>query len=248
MPPIVLLHGFTGSPESWASVAPALDPDRLLVPTLVGHDGSPGPESVRSFDDELDRVAHVIRASGLDRPHVVGYSMGGRVTIGLLVRHPDLFRGATIIGADPGLTDVAQREARARTEEEWARLLEEEGIGTFVATWEAQPVFGTQDRVDDDVLARQRRIRMTHEPLGLARAVRVLGLAAMPDYRPALPTIRTPVRVVAGGDDAKFRILAAETAAGIPGAELRILEGLGHNPVLERPEVIVRLLKELEES
>lgn len=251
-PPLVLIHGFTGSPDSWAEVraglGAGLDASGLHVPALVGHDGTPGDDGGATFDEELDRLADGIRASGLDRPHVVGYSMGGRVALGLVVRHPELFRGATLIGSNPGLADAGDRVARARKDEEWARLLEAEGIGTFVAAWEALPLFGTQDRVDADALARQRRIRMAHDPHGLARALRVLGLAAMPDYRPTLARVRVPVRVVAGGDDTRFTVLAREMARRIGGAELRILAGLGHNPVLERPAVITRLLKELEET
>jgi hypothetical protein len=44
----------------------------------------------------------------------------------LLVHHPDLFVRATIVGAHPGLDDETLRTERAQSDEQWARLLENE--------------------------------------------------------------------------------------------------------------------------
>lgn len=251
IPPLVLLHGFTGGPGSWDAVRRLLGPDealfrRVLAPPLLGHDGTPGSDTVRTFDDEVDRLAGSIRASGVDRPHLVGYSMGGRVALGLLVRHPDRFRGATLIGASPGLADAAEREARRQRDEAWARLLETEGLDTFVAAWEALPLFGSQERAPAGALTHQRRVRRAHDPRGLARSLRVIGLAAMPDLRPALERVDLPVRVVAGADDDKFSALGREMVERLPYGELRLIPDTGHNVVLERPAEIDRLLKELQ--
>jgi 2-succinyl-6-hydroxy-2,4-cyclohexadiene-1-carboxylate synthase len=244
--PLVLLHGFTGSPDSWAEVRRHLATRDILAPPLLGHDGTPGQTVVRTFDEEVDRLAGVILARGRDRPHIVGYSMGGRVALGLLIRHPRLFRGATLIGASPGLSDEAERQTRARRDEEWARLLEDQGLPTFVAAWEALPLWGSQEAVPATSLAHQRLVRMSHDPLGLARALRVVGLASMPDYRPALGAISAPVCLVAGERDGKFVALAREMADLLPDAELRTVRDAGHNVVLERPAEIARMLEESE--
>lgn len=247
--PIVLLHGFTGSPASWDAVLRrpgALTPAdaRTLTPALLGHDGTPGPAGVESFDDELDRLAGEIRAPGLAAAHLVGYSMGGRLALGLLDRHPDLFASATLVGASPGLADPAEREARAARDEEWARLLDEEGLDSFVAAWEAVPLFETQARLPRDVLDHQRGIRRSHDPRGLARSLRVAGLARMPDYRPRLDRMTVPIRLVVGERDARFRALADEMAARLPAASLTLVPDAGHNVILERPAEIAALIRE----
>jgi 2-succinyl-6-hydroxy-2,4-cyclohexadiene-1-carboxylate synthase len=76
--------------------------------------------------------------------------------------------------------------------------------------------------------------------------LRVLGLAAMPDYGPALGGVEVPVRVVAGERDGKFVALGWDLAAACPRDAARVVAGAGHNVVLERPAEIARLLKELE--
>lgn len=243
---LVLLHGFTGAPESWDDVLRQLGPAEAFVPALIGHDGTPGDPDVGTFEDEVDRLARLVAARWADPSHVVGYSMGGRLALGLLVRHPGLFRGGTLIGASPGLSDPTERAARARRDQEWARLLETDGLGPFLAAWEALPLFATQESAPGVAREAQRRIRTSHDPRGLARSLHVAGLATMPDYRPALERIRLPVRVVAGSRDHKFRRLAQEMVSRLPRGELRTIEGAGHNVVLERPAEIVRLLRERE--
>ncbi len=244
-PPLVLLHGFTGSPASWDEVLDDLAPaSPVLAPAALGHDGSHGPATVRTFEAEVDRLARVIRERGFDGAHLAGYSMGGRLALGLLVRHPGLFRSATLIGASPGLPDPRERDARADRDEEWARLLEQEGLPTFVAAWEALPLFRTQEALSPERRARQDEVRRSHDPGGLARSLRVLGLASMPDYRPRLAGVKMPVRLVAGEADLKFRGLAGEMARALPAASMTLVPDAGHNVILEKPEEIARLLRE----
>jgi 2-succinyl-6-hydroxy-2,4-cyclohexadiene-1-carboxylate synthase len=243
--PLVLLHGFTGAPASWAGVRRRLPRSRtVLAPALLGHDGTAGPARVQSFTDELDRLADIVRAAGTPGARLCGYSMGGRVALGLLDRHPELFASAVLIGVHPGLADGQERTARRALDEERARLLDTGDLPTFVAAWEAQPLFATQGDLPAPTVARQRRIRLSHDPRGLARALRVLGPAAMPDYRPRLAGIRIPVRLVVGERDEKFLTIARAMTAALPRARLCVVEGAGHNVVMERPEAVARLLQE----
>ena len=105
-------------------------------------------------------------------------------------------------------------------------------LEAFVEAWERLPLFATQAGVGADALAEQRAVRRGHDPEGLARSLEVLGLGAQPDLWGAA---RVPVRWWVGERDAKFR----EVLAGV-GAEC--VPGCGHNPVLEDPQGLARLL------
>jgi 2-succinyl-6-hydroxy-2,4-cyclohexadiene-1-carboxylate synthase len=246
--PLVLLHGFTGAPRSWDAVSAALgDTGPLVAPAALGHDGTPGPPDVDTFEGEVDRLAALVRERTTRPARLVGYSMGGRLAVGLLVRHPDLFASAVLIGASPGLSTASERQERARWDERWARLLDTEGLDTFVAAWEALPLFAAQEALEPAVVAEQRRIRRSHDPRGLARSLRVIGLARMPDYRPRLPDVRCPVRLVVGERDSRFRALAADMRDHLPRATVHLVPDVGHNVVLARPGAIAELLREEEE-
>ena len=238
---MVLLHGFTGAPASWDDVVAALPPEtRVLRETLACH-GAPELDTADGFDDEVERIAARLANREVRGAHLCGYSLGARVALGLLARHPERFARATLVGVNPGLATEEERMERMHTEERWQDLLRE-SLDAFVAVWERQPLLSTQRAADPDALDRQRSTRMSHRAEGLARSLRVLGLGRMPDLRGVLPSITAPVALVAGALDEKFSRLAQQVAPLLPHATVHIIEGAGHNIPLEAPRALAALL------
>lgn len=237
----MLLHGYTGSPAAWDGVHAVLATQgAVLRPALVGH--GPGTGAASDFVAEVDRLAGLIRSAGLDAVHLCGYSLGGRLALGLLARHPSLFARATLIGAHPGLPEGdVERDTRAASDEQWAQLAENDAQA-FFARWAAQPMFATQQALPATVRAALQCQRAAHDAQALAGALRALSLARMPDWQPALGAVTQPVHLMAGALDTKFVALAQRLAAQIRHATLGIVPGVGHNVVLERPDVVLDAL------
>lgn len=252
---LVCIHGFTGSPASFDPLARALAGRgvvRLCRPTLLGHRTAPGVSGetrapscrrpVLRFEEEVERVAALIVGEGFAGAHLLGYSLGARVALGLLARFPYLFAAATLIGVHPGLGSLEERAARVGSDERWCALLERRGVEAFLEAWEAQPLFATQRALDARRMAEQRRVRAAHSAEGLARALRVLGLGCMPNYRGALVTCPVKVRLVVGERDEKFSSIAGSLAQLAARVELHRVPGAGHNVLLEAREHVERLL------
>lgn len=237
----VLIHGFTGAPTSFDEIVQRLGEHTVFRPVLLGH-GAAAP-SATSFEGEVARLAAAIERAGFIGAQLCGYSLGGRLALGLLSRHPDWFPRATLVGVHPGLRDASEREARRRADERWCELLEGRGIEAFVEAWDAQPLFATQRGVADRARAAQDRVRRSHDPTELARALRVLGLAEMPCYEPWLERQAANVTLVVGEHDLKFRGIGERLAASNRGLRLVVVESAGHNVVLEAPERLVELLQ-----
>ncbi len=236
------LHGFTGHAEDWQAVAAQLPAGTSgAAEPLLGHGGG-GQATADSFGAEVDRLADRIRRASAEPVHLVGYSMGARLALGLLVGHPELFNRATLVGGQPGLRTEPERNARRREDARWIELLGQGGVQRFADAWEAQPLFASQKRLPAEVLEPVRARRRRHDPDGLARALEVLGLGAMPDLWPLLPQIAVPVTLVHGELDAKFGALAGQMAASIPGARVASVRGAGHNPMLEQPRAVAELI------
>jgi 2-succinyl-6-hydroxy-2,4-cyclohexadiene-1-carboxylate synthase len=231
---LVLLHGFTGDATSWDGVRMHLGSRSVLTPALLGH-GSSDP--ITTFEAEVDRLAQLVSENGFAGAHLCGYSLGARLALALLVRHPHVFTRATLIGGNPGLE--GDRSERLRTDERWADLLEHEGIARFTAAWESQPLFATQSTAQREA-ERTRRLR--HDPHELARSLRILGLAAMPSYWASLAAIATPVLLMTGALDAKFDALAERMHALLPRSTRIRIAGAGHNVPLERPRAVAEAL------
>ncbi len=235
---LVLLHGFTGSPASWDEVRRLLPSGvDVLAPALAGHGGP----AASSFEAEVDRIASLAPGEGFV---LAGYSLGARLALGLLVRHPGLARSAVLVGVQPGFGDEAERVRRRGDDERWARSLGEGRLDRFVEEWSKLPLFRSQADLPAASREAQRRIRLGHDPRSLAGALRALGPAAMPCWSDRLPGIRVPVRLVAGERDAKFVALARSLAERLPRADVRIVPGVGHNVILEAPRAVAGLLME----
>ncbi len=242
--PIVALHGFAGHADSWTDVRAALAaPHHLEAITLYGHDPTSPARAVIAFEAEVARVAERIRALG--RPvRLCGYSMGGRIALGVVASVPEHVASLVLVGAHPGLQQEEERRQRAAADAVWARVLEEEGIDVFLSKWQAQPLFASQAGLDPARLARQRAIRARHDPVSLAFAMTSLGLAAMPSWWSMLERVEVPIELVVGQLDEKFATLARSMQARIPPGRATVVEmpNCGHNVVLEQPEALAMLL------
>jgi 2-succinyl-6-hydroxy-2,4-cyclohexadiene-1-carboxylate synthase len=235
--PLCALHGFSRSPQSFETLALP----HLWAPFLCGHGPTPDLHS-QDFGAEIARVAALLRQNFQAPVSLLGYSMGARVALGLGLRHPDLFSRVTLIGVNPGLEDNQARTERLAWEAGWEELLLNEGLEAFDEQWRKQPLFASQNSLPQNVQEEQRRERWLHTPTGLAFALRVLGLGAMPNFWPELPNLKTPVLWVVGGKDEKFLRLAKRAASLSDFIQLEVVQGSGHNPLLEAPQQVRSLL------
>ena len=235
-PPVLVLHGFTGSAESMAAVSAPLAADhRVARLELVGHGESDAPDDVAPYamDACARQVAAAATALGFERPHLVGYSMGGRTALATAVAFPDRFASVSLIGATAGIADEADRAARIAADEALADRIEREGLEAFVDHWMALPIFASQSRLGEDFLARARAERLRQRPKGLANSLRGMGAGAQSPVWDGLGRVTAPVMLVVGGEDAKFRAIADALSAPLPEARIEIIEGVGHAAHLE---------------
>jgi pimeloyl-ACP methyl ester carboxylesterase len=104
-PLIVLQHGFLSNQSSWKEfgyVDGLKESFTVAAVDSLGHgqsDKPTTPERYRLVERAGDIVA-VIEALGEDKAHVLGYSMGGWLAVGVAMHHPDRLRSLTIAGWD----------------------------------------------------------------------------------------------------------------------------------------------------
>jgi 2-succinyl-6-hydroxy-2,4-cyclohexadiene-1-carboxylate synthase len=251
-PPVVLLHGFTGSTETWTELQTELaDHFTTIAVDITGHGRSDAPDdparySLTRFADDLRDILDALK---IPRAVVLGYSMGGRATLRFMIQHPDRVAGAILESTSPGISDEAERTARIAADRSLANRIEANGMESFVDDWERIPLWASLASVPDASRARLREQRLTNSTKGLANSLRAAGAGLGSDALEQLKGIRTSVRLIVGALDAKYVGLGRVMETRIPDTRLRIIDGAGHMAHLEQPEMfratVVGFLEEL---
>lgn len=231
---LVFLHGFTQTGRAWREIANELVrllPDVCCIAVdLPGHGGS--SEVVADLRQTAEFVAQEYGPASF-----VGYSLGARITLQLLVDHPSLVHRAMIISGNAGIEDAAQRAARAQADDLLADRISRIGVETFIEEWLAQPLFSdlTSDRAM--VVDRHR-----NTAAGLAMSLRTFGQGRQAPIWAQLASSAIPILAVAGSRDTKYVELARRIAATAPRGSLRIIPDAGHSAALEKPVLITELI------
>jgi pimeloyl-ACP methyl ester carboxylesterase len=251
-PPIVLVHGLSGSWPNWLEQLPVLaDTHRVVTLDLPGFGHSPMPAeriSIAGYARLLDRLLGQLE---IDTAAVVGNSMGGFIGAELAIAFPQRVERLVLVSAAGLSTYGEPRATRALP-----ALRRIERILAASAAWVVSK---------SDTVARRRRLReatldlvIRHPSLlspalaaeqlrGAGTAGFMQGLEAVIEYdvRERLPEIACPTLVVWGERDRLIPVGDADLFVQlIPHARKVVFEDTGHMAMLERPAAFNALLED----
>jgi pimeloyl-ACP methyl ester carboxylesterase len=243
-PPLVLLHGVGHRRQAWDAVLSRLTPHRdVVVVDLPGHGESP-PLTLAGrpvLDAMLAEVTRLLDELGLDRPHVAGNSLGGRLALEAGARG----RAATVTALSPAGFWRSRGEiaydravfkimefAGARTQRFAPALVRSTaGRGILYGAIVSRPSRMTPQQALGDTTAF----------LAATDALHVI-LAGMTNFTGAMPA-GVPVMIAWGTRDRLLFPGQAKVAkAHLPGVLLVPLPGCGHVPMTDDPPLVADVL------
>lgn len=245
-PPLVLLHGFTGSALAWHSLFGPLSAYNvyLIALDMLGHGQSDAPADPKRYSMEhaQEDILAALRQLGVQEGQAIllGYSMGGRIA--LYSAFSGFFRALILESASPGLADARACTQRIASDRVLADRIEREGIPAFVDYWEQQPLFEGLQHLPEAEREELHKQRLDNCAIGLANSLRGIGTGAQPPLYERLPSLDTPTLLLTGENDPKFCAIAREMQRQLPHATWHIVEGAGHTIHLEQPERFVALV------
>lgn len=229
--PVVFLHGIGSSARGWTPQIESFPAAgfRAVAVDLLGYGGRP-PVDTMDFESLAADIEAVIALERLERPVLVGHSLGGMIAQTMLRRRPDGYRAAVLACTSPAFGNPAGDFQQKFVAERLAPL----DAGRSMAEIAAEMV----DRVmgaNPDPAGRRLAIEtITQTPARTYRAA-VHCLVTF-DERTSLANIRVPVLCLAGERDPNAPAAMMERmATKIPGARFACLPGAGHLPNLEMP-------------
>lgn len=237
--PLLLLHGFTGSVETWEHLRARFEENHHVIAIdLPGHGRSSSPADPERYSllRTTDDIACSLDEIGVERTAVLGYSMGGRLALHFALRHPDRVTALILESTSPGLSDATLRDERRESDRDLADFIEREGMTAFVDRWESLSLWETQGHLPASTRAELRAQRLRGDPRGFANSLRGAGQAATASVEDELQRISIPTLLIAGALDLKYRRIAHQMEQSMPNARAVIVPGAGHTVHLEQPE------------
>lgn len=227
--PILYVHGNTGS-KRWFERVMRLPGHRVIAVDMPNFGFSDPLAGTVDLDRYADVVAAFVKAKGIDRPILVGHSLGGAVAISLVSRYPALWRGLILVDSGPpsGLVTPEDRHPLIEMMRQNPAFLAQ-ALKAVVPTLADEAFF--QALVAD--ASRMASPAWVGNAIALSRF----------DYRGKCSSFEGPALVLWGRKDVIVtEPMARETAEAFPNARLEILEGVGHSVMVEDPGLFLRLV------
>jgi pimeloyl-ACP methyl ester carboxylesterase len=222
-PQLILLHGWGRSLEALRPLGELLAKDyKVTLLDLPGFGRSPLPSEASNDGGGWDTLQYATRVkawldqNGINRCTVIGHSFGGRISVRLASRYPDLIESVVLVGAH-GLK--RERSLKEEVRVRWIRLLVSgakriDGLtGSRIFAHYFAPRFGSDDyKAAGDL--RKTLVKTVNEDLSCEAK-----------------TIKAPTLLLWGEDDPQAPIdIARNYHKFINGSELHIFPRKGHEP------------------
>lgn len=217
---------------------PTLNFDALATALMSGQ----RPDIPYTLDDMSKDAIGLLDALSIDCAHFVGRSMGGMIAQIATSEYPKRVLSLTSImssSGNPALPPTAPDVMAMMTKPAPNPFEDEAGFLAHSLSF-AKCIAGTGYPFEEEayralILEEAHR---AYDPGSVGRQIAAIAVSG--DRRPLLAKIKVPTLVIHGVDDPMFVMACGEdTASAIPGAELMLVDGMGHDLPPQLYKVIV---------
>lgn len=250
-PDVIFVPGLTSHPEIWDGVAAALAGryriHRVHVSGFAGRAADANAQGL-VVSGVADEIARYIREAGLQRPAVVGHSMGGSIGLMLAARHPDLVGRLMVVDMLPFLGVVfGPPGTTAESVRPIADQIRDGMINSTPEQWRASSAQSIAGMIRTESMRAGPIRHGAESDQGVAG--RAMHELITTDLRPELPSITAPTTVLYVGFDAPGMTpeltdtIYRMSYARLQGVRLVRVDDSAHFIMFDQPE---RFLAELE--
>ncbi len=234
-PPVVLIHGFGGDLNNWLFTWPALENEhRVIAFDLPGHGASGKEVKFRSLADLARTLWHFLNAISVEKPRLVGHSMGGALSGLMAIQDPSSV-GSLVLIASAGLgPDINQTYLDGFIKAERRKDLQPVVTQLF-----ADPALVTRDLLEG--LLKFKRLDGVPVALTAIKDMAAANGHQVVSLMPQLTTTGVPLQIVWGAEDKIIPVADAKAlSASVP---TQIFENTGHMVHLERAKDVNAIIR-----
>jgi pimeloyl-ACP methyl ester carboxylesterase len=244
-PPLVLIHGYTDNARDWVPMLPYLPKrDRLILVDIRGHGQSSKPECCYTRLDFAYDIKLLLDVLGVRKADVVGHSLGSIIAQTFAEYWPERTARVVLISSTGGSPPERVKKPPHFDFAAEIRKLKEpiEADSPFMIAWWDSPT-----AVDAEFIRRQRK-DAAGIPLRVWLAVLDQALPAantFTDLQSTLPRLKAPTLLIWGSKDPIMEEDVRQSLrTALPAAQVKIFDGLGHNPFWEDPRAVAEVINE----
>lgn len=245
---VFFLHGFLGRPADWAMVKaflPQREELRIFTPDYFKELALSPQNSFQSWAESFNKSVEQ-HGCAQDRNILVGYSLGGRLSLHALEKKPQLWHRAVLISTSPGFDDSYdsfnpssdERRQRWLSDSYWAEEFLKAPWDIVLRDWNAQPVFGGGSnepvRLEKDYSRELLSLALTH-----------WSLAQQKNMRSVIQEQAQKILWVVGEKDEKFLDSARRLHSQINGLSLEPVPDSSHRVLFDSPKELGRKIASL---
>lgn len=236
---LLFAHGISDSAACWLPIASRLAADghAIVAYDARGHGRSSKPESGYAIATLAEDLAGLVAALGLERPVLIGHSMGAETSFTAAALHPGLARALVLEDPpwreDPGFDHAAQLAEIAA----WIRDTHTRSLAELIAAERASSPRWSDAELQPWAEAKHQAIPQVAERYA----------APAEAYRALLGRVDCPTLLITG-DLAAGAIVsafaAAKAIAGLPNGQVAHIPRAGHSIRRDQPEAFLRAVRE----
>jgi 3-oxoadipate enol-lactonase len=233
---LTLVHGAGDNLEAWWNQVPVFSLSyKVLVYDVRGYGQTETPSGEYSTDILVEDLYELLKVLGINETYLLGYSMGGRIVVGLTLAHPEMVKALIIANSGFAPIQRSEEEMKEMTKlrEQRMKIVEEQGLEPIMDESTAMVFSADWPEKNPEVVEQYKRIRLKNDPKSYLVAMRAMVWGAQP---PDVSSIKCPALIIGGESDG---LMGAEGAKAthelIPGSQLVVMP-TGHASAIERPE------------
>jgi pimeloyl-ACP methyl ester carboxylesterase len=242
-PAVVLIHGYTDNARDWVPMLPYLSKHfRLILVDIRGHGQSSKPECCYTRLDFAYDVKLLLDKLGVRKADIVGHSLGSIIAQTFAEYWPERTGRVVLISSTGGPPPDRPKKAPQFDFAAEIRKLKEpiDPDSPFMIAWWDSPT-----PVDPDFIRRQRK-DAAGIPLRVWLAVldqAVNQNIIYADLQNTLPRLKAPTLLIWGSKDPIMEEdMRQSLRAALPDAQVKVFDGLGHNPFWEDPQSVANVI------
>jgi 2-succinyl-6-hydroxy-2,4-cyclohexadiene-1-carboxylate synthase len=239
---LVFLHGFMGCADDFKEVAAYAGKSgkvrRMVALDLPGHGPSAALiDNIQTTAEALQLMADSITALKLERTVLIGYSMGARLLLHLVLSRPELAQGVVLESVTPGIEDDGERALRRTLDDRLLKNVIEnkEPFQEFLERFYDNPIFkGLKDHPNfAGMVAR----KLHQNPESLQKALNLFSPGTLLPLWPHIPLLSIPILVITGEEDTRYVQTGKRMRLLNPAIHIDVCPACSHNTHMQSPEL-----------